>query len=402
MKHRSVHARPGERGSILVLVILLMSAVAVLALALTTMVRGFHGEQTSAREALSAQYVAEAALGEAFLQLQLGEDGNLGSEQAPVAYGPAQYWVVATDLGDDRTALRATGVDDRARASIEMVLEQEPSGFFQWGAFADTSLHMDSNARVDSYDSGEGTYASQVSGNGNSAHANENGDIGSNGPITMDSNTKVWGDATPGPTSSATLKGNSIVSGATTPLSAPVVFPPIAVPAGGPGANSTINGSQNRAAGTYFYNTLALNSNSKLNVTGPATIVVRNLTVNSNAQIKIDATNGPVTIYVAKNFTLDSNAQIYSLTKTPSDVALNLSSVPADTVEFDSNTQLWGTVYAPNANIEIDSNAEIYGSIVAWKLELNSNSRVHYDEALARQGAAADGGYRMLCWRVLE
>lgn len=392
----------GRRGSILVMVILLMGAIAVLSLALTAMVRAFHGEQTTSREELAARYVAEAGLGEALVQLRLGADGNLGSEQAPVAYGASSYWVSATDLGGQRTALEATGVDDRARARIEVVLESQPAGFFRWGAFADDRLVIDSNARIDSYDSGDGTYASQVSGNGNSAHAHEEGHIGSNGPISMDSNTKVWGDATPGVSSSVTLSGNSIVSGSTIPRTAPLVLPPLAVPAGGPGANSTINGTQNRASGTYFYNTLTLDSNSILNVTGPAVIVVNNLTANSNSQIRVNAADGGVTLYINKKFELNSNAQIYSLTKTPADVSINLGSTPTDTVKFDSNTQLWGTVYAPKANIKIDSNAEIYGSIASWRLELNSNSRIHYDTALARQGAVAGGNYEVISWRVLE
>jgi hypothetical protein len=37
---------------------------------------------------------------------------------------------------------------------------------------------------------------------------------------------------------------------------------------------------------------------------------------------------------------------------------------------------------------------------MAWRLELNSNSRVHYDEALRWGGA--EPGYQLLCWRVVE
>jgi hypothetical protein len=398
---KQARPRPAQRGSILLLVVMLMLGVAMLSLALVSMTNAFHGEQQSSREELSAQLVCEAGLGEAYLQLQTTGDGNLGSEAEPIAYGDGSFWVVATDLGDERTALLATGVDDRARTSIEMIVAEEPGAFFQWGAFADDRLRMDSNASVDSYDSSDGSYASQESGSGSSAHANENGDIGSNGPITMDSNTIVWGDATPGPSSSVAQNGNSDVTGATTPLVTPVVFPPIAVPAGGPGASATINGVAVRPPGTYFFSNLTLNSNSVLTVTGPAVLVVRNLTVDSNSQLLVDALGGGVTIYVARNFVLNSNAQVRSLTSTPSDVAINLSSVPANTVFFDSNVQLHGTVYAPAADIRIDSNAQLFGAIMAWRLELNSNSRIHYDEALARQGGA-EAGFRLLCWRMVE
>ena len=392
-------ARSARRGSILLLVVMLMCGVAVLSLALISMTNAFHGEQRTSREELAAQYVCEAGLGEAFLQLQSTGDGNLGSEDAPVAYGDASFWVVATDLGDERTSLLATGIDDHARARIEMIVAEEPGGFFQWGVFADDSLHMDSNARVDSYDSRDGPYVAQVTGSGNAAHALENGDIGSNGPITMDSNTLVWGDATPGPTDAVVQSGNSDVTGATRPLVTPVVFPPIAVPAGGPGASATINGIGLRGPGTHFFNNLTLNSNSILTVTGPATLVVRNLNIGSNSRLLVNALGGGVTIYVARNFVLDSNAQIRSLTSKPSDVTINLSSTATNTIFFDSNTELYGTVYAPRADITIDSNAQIFGAIAARTLELASNAFVHYDEALARLDDGGDG-FRLLCWRV--
>jgi hypothetical protein len=57
-------------------------------------------------------------------------------------------------------------------------------------------------------------------------------------------------------------------------------------------------------------------------------------------------------------------------------------------------------VYAPHALINIDSNFELFGSLVAQQVDLDSNSRIHFDEALLTSGEN-DGGFTTLCWREL-
>ena len=70
---------------------------------------------------------------------------------------------------------------------------------------------MDSNSRVDSYDSTLGTYASQqINGVGQQRLSLSNGDVGSNGDIDMSQNSAVHGDAVPGPTATASVTGNRL------------------------------------------------------------------------------------------------------------------------------------------------------------------------------------------------
>ena len=77
------------------------------------------------------------------------------------------------------------------------------------------------------------------------------------------------------------------------------------------------------------------------------------------------------------------------------------SNVSLDQVGFESNSRLFGTIYAPNAAIEIQSDFELFGAIMARRLHLSSWSRVHYDEALRSTGANGRRVFQTLCWREL-
>src|SRR5262249_52591214 len=144
--------------------------------------------------------------------------GAVGSKANPTTWGASRYYVTSTNVTADTTRLQATGIDDKSGASQELVVKALPNTIWRYGLFGRETLHMDSNARVDSYNSLLGSYASQATnGSGSNTYALTNGDVGSNGDITMDQNAKVWGDAIPGPSHAATISGNAFVTGNTLP-----------------------------------------------------------------------------------------------------------------------------------------------------------------------------------------
>jgi hypothetical protein len=148
-------------------------------------------------------------------------------------------------------------------------------------------------------------------------------------------------------------------------------------------------------------------------VRGPASIVASSLVLGSNSSIVVDDANGPVVFYVLDNFIMNSNATIRPSSDSPLSVTVNLLSdnvinpevtVQLDTVDFDSNSKIWGTVYAPNARVVLDSNFELFGSLMARSLDMDSNATFHFDEALV--DATANGapvwetvGWREVPWR---
>jgi len=409
------HTRHHDRseGSTLVVVVLLMAAVAMLSLSFLTVLRSSQNENNGSRESISALYACEAGVTLAIDELRGGGDGTIGSKQSPESIGGQAFWVTALDIGDGRTSLTAYGRDDRSEVGVEVVVQQTPQGFFRWAAFGEENLHMDSNARTDSYDSSLGDYASQaVNGSGSNQHANTEGDVGSNGSISMDSNIGVYGDASPGPGESVSGDlGN--ITGNTTPMASTIELPEIVVPSIAlTAASYTVSGPTTLTSGNYNWTDFTVNNSRTLTIIGPAKIVVTNFTLKSGATLLVNASSGPVEFFVLDDFKLNSNTTIQSSSQDPSHIAFNLLSdnildpgidvtFDEDLVDFDSGSKLYGTIFAPSAEITIDSNFELFGAMVARRVDLNSNCRIHYDERLATLNGGGEPAYETLCWRLV-
>jgi hypothetical protein len=386
-------------------------------LAFLTVTMSANREVIGAGGELRARYLAEAAIAEGLAAKRHGGrvrvDG-LASLVAPVAFGGVEYemdviWGEdAPQMGDDLVQMTGAGRADRAGVTIEMLGRLEVNSLYVWGAFGDVELTMDSNAHVDSYDSSLGSYASQqVNGSGSDAWANDNGDVGSNGDIDMQSNSTVNGDATSGPVSTTSLTGNAIVSGSTAPNTVAVVMPPLLMPSFGSSGDLAYAGSSPVIpSGNHEYGDFTVGGNHTLTIIGPATIVADDFEVLSNAEVWIDATTGPVSIYVRNAFIMDSNTMMASTTYDPWDLSVNLNTenitdpTPPE-VSFDSNTLLYGTLFAPHARIDFDSNTEIFGAVMSKDLHLDSNSFIHYDENLLENAKDAPGDIEILWWRTV-
>ena len=58
---------------------------------------------------------------------------------------------------------------------------------------------------------------------------------------------------------------------------------------------------------------------------------------------------------------------------------------------------MYGTMYAPNAAVTVRSNFELFGSVVARSVDLSSNARVHFDEALLSATATGAPTFETIC-----
>jgi hypothetical protein len=400
-----------RRGVALALVSFLIAGLAVMSLALCATVSSTKKQEKGSHDIANALYVTEAGLGEAMMQLRQGNPANLGSEDARLDFGSAEYWVEDNDLGGGLHSLIATGVENGVGSRLELVVREVPQSFYVWAAFGEERMTMSSNAFVDSYNSDDGAYRDQDNnGSGSNSWANADGNIGSNGNIFMDTNSAVHGNASPGPGKSAWIQGNATVSGSTLPSVDLVDMPPIEVPNIPSSGDHTVSGdaAESIVSGEYHFDTYVLDSNSTLYVEGPAILVFETFEISSNAEMEIDATGGPVEIYVIGDFIMDSNTLITSTTNTPADVEINLLSdnildpqeeVDLDDVDFDSNAQLYGTIYAPNAMVEINSNFELFGALMARRVHLDSNAKVHFDEALMNVSNDEESVLETVAWR---
>jgi hypothetical protein len=400
-----------ERGSALAMMTLVVTGLLGLSAAAVVAARSHYQEGRAKREELHARYVAQAGLAQGMYELYRGHTGAVGSQDTPAVLGKSSYFVTATTLGTDMVKLTATGTDDRRGACTELTVRSVPSTVWRYGAFGREFLHMSSNARVDSYNSDTGTYVTEATnGTGSNQYAHTNGDVGSNGDISMNQNSKVWGDAIAGPDHGTTVLGNAFVTGSTIAASADLTMPTITVPTYTNFGALSVTSNTTIAASNRTYSNLVVKANKTLTINGPANIVMTNLTMNSGSAITIDPTGGPVNLWIIDNFVMDSNTMIASSDKKAKNVKINLLSdnvinpevnVQLDVVTLASNSKIYGTILAPNAAVVINSNFELFGSILARSIALNSNATFHFDEALLSATANGAPTYETVCWREL-
>ena len=163
--------------------------------------------------------------------------------------------------------------------------------------------------------------------------------------------------------------------------------------------------------GEFAFDESTLNAGSTLNIIGPATVVFSSLELGQNSMLEVDSTNGAVEIFVVDDFVMGSNTTFAPMDRNPTRVkevtaegevifeaalALNLLSdnvvnpdanVDLDEVDFESNAEFYGTLYAPYAIVEINSNFQLFGAMVAREILLDSNSKIHFDESLLDIGS---------------
>ena len=396
-----------ERGGALAMIILSVAGLAALSAAMMTVGLSSAREQSAESLESQAEYICQAGLSQSMYQMRRGLDPNVGSPTHQQSWGGGRYWVSAVNAGPSLTRLTASGLDNGVGKSQELVVKTIPTNMWTHALFGKDSINLDDSVRVDSYNSSSGTYASQVVGSGNSAHALVHGQVGSNGDIGVRPASYIWGDAIPGPGHSVSLTGG-YVNGSTSPATAQVAFPPINVPTYTNYGSVTFTTDSTIPTGDRTYTNLVVRSNKVLTITGPANIVMSNLTMRSNAQILIDDHDGPVTLTIIDNFVLEQNSTLRPLSYDPSKLRINMLSdnvadpevvVQLDTIDISSNSTIYGCVYAPEARIVLDSNFSLYGALMSRSLDLDSNCNFHFDEHLLEAMADGTFTYEMVSWR---
>jgi Tfp pilus assembly protein PilX len=406
---RNGSANDARRGSVLIVALVALVGLLMVGAALARFSVAADREVESKFDDRRAFYLAEAGAAEAMVALRGGASGAIASPDVPAFLAGGVLWVEATPLGGDQVQLVATAMAGAGRAAVSVVVADESQDpLFRSVLNSREQLTMNSGVIVDSFDSEVGTYASQAT-NVNApygfTYAKDGGDVSSNMDIVMNAGAKIEGDATPGPGHAVSYSTNNLVSGSDKPSPTPFTFPPIAPPptvSAGP-YSVPASGSKTLASGIYGFDDLTLNKAAQLKVVGPATLVVKNFSGGKDARLNIDATNGPVTIFVQGNYTHFANFQSQPVGTSPMAVAFMVQG--NSNVVFPSNSKVYGAYYVPNANVLFASGSEAWGSFAANRIDMAANMRFHYDESLAKHWDA-DGGtgkdpLQLLAWQTV-
>lgn len=358
----------------------------------------------------TAFHLADAAADQAINNLRSNNTQNILSTTMP----GGTFWAELSDLGGGKYTISTHGLSNGLQRNLEVVVSVTAPETYPYAIFSKTTVALDSNATIDSYDSRNGSYGG--------SNKYTNGDVGTNSTgssiVALDSNAKVKGDVYIGPggnvNTDVTLASNAEITGSKYVLAAQEVLTPKTFPGSGGSTSLSLGGNTvlTLGAGTYAYTSVTLDSNAKVKVTGDATFYIDNtFQLLSNSQFITDCGTCKLTIYVkggsdpnATVVGLDSNTKL-SAGDNPTRLRLYVTGAggsAAGKLDLDSNTGMYAAVHAPLSTIHMDSNATIYGAVVGNSIDMDSNGAVHYDEALA-SGTGSGGTYavQVLSWRDL-
>jgi len=337
-------------------------------------------ERVSRSDKERAFQIAEAALAESLESMRRGQDGIIAERDVPATFSGGACWVDVEEISTAIDRVTAAGMFGGARVGLsQLVFSFDPDPGVG-GIFADRSIIVNSQGLVDSFNANLGTYASQViPGEG---HAGVGSIVQSNGDIMVDSSTEIWGEVHSGPTGSLKASSSSFISGPTESMPVERTLAPVTVPGITSGGSLTVSTPTVLGPGDIGLDSLTLATGSQLVITGPARLLVNDFSLRSNASLIIDTSAGGLEFYTTGSFSLASNSEIVTLNQAAADCTFYFAGGPSQDIAFKSNSEFYGTIYAPEAMVSISSNFEIFGAITAAELDLAANVRLHFDESL--------------------
>ncbi len=399
--------RNEEKGFVLVVGMLVMAVLLLLAVPFLYQLSFENKLTNKSYKSCAALSLAEAGVERAIWELNYGDistwagDSSLrtmtiSSFQTSDGNVIGDIEIRVEDLDGDNPVVSSSGRVALVESSVlckcaRVVLEEEKYKPWIKGIFGDEELDFDSNAYVDSYDSRDGAYGG--SNMGSEGHVGTNGTH--YGCIDLASNARIYGNALSGPDSDPEsviiIRSNAEIFGDMDSLSEPHDMPSVPLPEGLPYNGDYFLGGNDSAiidqSGEYA--SFRLDSNCAVTITADVTLYITSeFSMLSNSQLEI-ADGVKVTIYLGGSFIQNSNTQINNLSQDPTKLLILGTESFNGEMDWNSNSQLWGAVYVPQADIHLNSNADFYGSISAKSFDCDSNSKIHYDLALA--ALALDG-----------
>lgn len=397
--------RPTSRqsGSILYMALLAIITLAGLSVAMVQIGASYNAETLAEVDDERALYLAEAAVAEAVFAVRHGATGDIGSAAAPARFGNGLFWSSATVIDANRTLVTIAAAVGKGRAALEATIAPVAHPAQRFAVFSDEDIVINPSSTIDSFDSSLGSYEDQLDASGDD-HVNEASIVASNGNVHVENPSEIWGDAQPGPSKLATSDDPDAISGSTTPSESTYSFDPVSVPTfPSSGAFTNNSGPKTLASGDYHFSSMLTGVGAKTTVKGPARIVVDgSWTLKSNAKFTFDATTGPIEFYLSGAVNLASNSTIITTDLRAIGVSVYLVGGPTQSVEFDSNSTFYGTIYGPQADVKIASNFEVFGAIAARHITLAANSNIHYDESLLNGSAGQLLTFDVQTWRQVE
>jgi len=395
-----------EKGMVLVVVLLLLAALIILGT--TTVMQTSTDLKISSNYKTSTQafYDADAGVQFAIAKMETGLKSDPPIFTLPSAVGSTSslegqefnaptgfYFTFSTvsKTGSNTYTFTSTGKPPgNSQAAIKATFER--GSVINYAAFGDKSVDNQGTSSVKSYEHTPGMTLPPTSFTGD-------GDIGSNGDVTIKSGATIYGDVALGDDGEGiegTLDNKGDIKGEKGTDVARVDPDPLGV--------DVVDGKYATNFTTYSTsndNALATGSGisgTEINIgngdtttlvgkEGGANYYFTDIVIGSGGTLDIDSSLGSVNIYLAGSLEAKNGSSI-NVSSVPTEFSIFSNST--DSIVFKHGGDFKGLVYAPYAQVEMKNSADYYGAIWAGTVLMHSSGTIYYDTGMKDKFSSDD------------
>ena len=136
-----------------------------------------------------------------------------------------------------------------------------------------------------------------------------------------------------------------------------------------------------------------------MTLTGPGDYYFTSIELKNGATMNIDASAGPVNIYLEGP--LDAkNGSAINITGKPTDFTLFSNST--DPLVFKHGSDFNGLVYAPFASVEMKNSADVRGAVWANTFDIKNSGELYFDTQLKEKFKTDTGRLVVTAWKELR
>ena len=145
------------------------------------------------------------------------------------------------------------------------------------------------------------------------------------------------------------------------------------------------------------YNSINLGNKETITIDGPVSLyIVGDIILKNSAALQVvDAATNPdayLVLYLGGDIDVKNTGNINNQSADPSNFQVyGLDS--CQSVSIKNSSDLYGTIYAPNATVEMDNSANLYGAVVADSFIQHNAATFNYDASLRDVNTADWGAY---------
>ena len=374
--------RGSTRGFVLPLVVIALSMMGLLVVAVLLTSDDDRESSVAFQEGARSFFAADAGLNQMLAQWA---DSTYDTRVAAAGAADTFAWRTLPENGAVYRAviqrLAAGGavsltVDGRSAAARRglrtlQVILTAGAGPFNYAVLGGTNVSF-SGGTSDSWDSRLGAYAAS---NCTTLGVTCDGDIGSNGTVSLSGGAQVKGDAN----AVGTISGcaGRVTGTCTTPAPA-TPMPSVSCPAGFSAASDVPV-----VPGTYTAGTGALSMNAGSTLTlNSANSPFRLSDVTLRSVITIPAGSGHIDIYISGTLNITAGAFINNLTLDPTKLTIWGCGASATNWSVRAGSNSFFALYAPNHPVGVSGSGAFYGALVGASVNNSGGATIHYDEAL--------------------